>query len=389
MRFSWLAALSALLLACDAGPASVAGDPGTPLRGLGEEEASRFFSGQALFNKIFTPEEGLGPAFNENQCSACHTSPAVGGSAASETITKATRHVGPGTCDLLEDQGGLNVRKQATPSLRATGVTREAIPADATEVARFITPFLFGLGLVEAIPEETILARADPEDADGDGISGRAARAPDGRLTRFGGKAEIATIEQFVRSALFLEMGLTTEDADRDVVGGAPAPGGTDAAPEPEVDRRTVELLTAFTRFLAPPARAPARSGAHADTLATGARLFAEVGCGDCHTPSMRTGPNDVPALHRKTVYLYSDLLLHDMGPALASICGADAEPREYRTTMLMGLQYREFFLHDGRTMDLREAILAHGGEARSARDAFARLPWLHQEYIVMFLRTL
>jgi CxxC motif-containing protein (DUF1111 family) len=103
----------------------------------------------------------------------------------------------------------------------------------------------------------------------------------------------------------------------------------------------------------------------------------------------MRTGPSDVPAINRKTVQLYSDLLLHDMGPDLANVCAYDAGPAELRTTPLMGLGHREFLLHDGRALDMREAILAHGGEARSARDAFARLLWLHQEFLVIFLRSL
>lgn len=378
-----------LLAACEPAPPPVAGEPGTSVPGLSEAEAARFASGQTLFNRIFTPEDGLGPAFNENQCSACHTLPAAGGTAGSEVIVKATRYNGPGDCDLLSHAGGENVRKQATPLLKAHGVGRESIPASATETARFLTPFLFGLGLVEAIPEDAIAARADPDDADGDGISGRAARGPDGRLTRFGANADVATIEEFTRSALLMEMGLTTRAGDRDLVDGAPAPPGTDPVPEPEVNAQTVELLTAFTRFLAPPARAPARSPEHVEMLAAGERLFARVGCEQCHTPAMRTGSSDSPALSGKTVALYSDLLLHDMGPDLVNVCARDAAPQELRTTPLMGLQHREFFLHDGRTIDLREAILSHGGEARAARDAFARLPYLDQENVVMFLRSL
>ena len=103
----------------------------------------------------------------------------------------------------------------------------------------------------------------------------------------------------------------------------------------------------------------------------------------------MRTGRSPNPALSKRTVNLYSDLLLHDMGPALANVCAPDASPAELRTTPLMGLQHRQFFLHDGRVMDLREAIMAHGGEAQAARDAFGRLGWLRQEYLVMFLKSL
>jgi CxxC motif-containing protein (DUF1111 family) len=389
MRSLLVIPLAAVIVACESGSEPVAGEPGAPLLGLTEAERARFYSGLALFNKVYTSEEGLGPLFNENQCSACHTVPAPGGTTGFERIVKATRYEGPGACDPLIDQGGENVRTQATPLIKALGVERESIPPSATEVGRFLPPFLFGLGLIEAIPDETILARADPDDVDGDGISGRAARGPDGRLTRFGRKADFGTIEDFTRSALRLEMGLTTRKTHRDLVNGRPVPPAADPVPEPEVNDSTVALLTTFVRFLAPPAPSPPRSKAHADTLAAGGRLFGALGCARCHTPSLRTGRSEVTALDRKTVHLYSDLLLHDMGPELADVCGYDAAPAELRTEMLMGLGHRQGFLHDGRTGDLREAILAHGGEAQGARDAFARLPWLRQEFVLMFLRSL
>jgi CxxC motif-containing protein (DUF1111 family) len=385
-----LALLTALCAtACEPDPPPVAAEPGNPLPGLTDAEMARFNAGLMLFNKVFSAEEGLGPAFNENQCSACHTVPAAGGTGGFERITKATRHAGPGACDLLIDEGGANVRTKVTPLLRAAGVTREVIPPGATEIGRFLPPFLFGLGLVEAIPDEVIVARADPDDKDGDGISGRAARGPDGRLTRFGLKADVATLEDFTRSALFHEMGLTSRPGDRDLVNGAPPPPGTDPADDPEVDDAIVALLTDFTRFLAPTAGIVPRSKQQADTIEAGRRLFTQIGCAACHTPTMRTGPGDVPALSNKTVQLYSDLLLHDMGPKLSNVCGYDASPRELRTAMLMGLHYRSMFMHDGRAFDLRDAILEHGGEAEAARDAFERLPWIHQEYLVIFLRSL
>lgn len=389
MKSCFVALLAALTAACQPAGPPVAGEPGTPLPGLNEAETTRFHAGLVMFNKIFSPEEGLGPAFNENQCSACHTVPAAGGTTGFERITKATRHGGPGACDLLSDEGGENVRVKATPLLRAAGVERESIPAGATEVARFLPPFLFGLGLVEAVPDEVIVARADPDDKDGDGISGRAARGPDGRLTRFGRKADVATLEDFTRSALIHEMGLTSRHSDRDHVNGAEPPPGTDPVAEPEVDAVIVDLLTDFTRFLAPTAAVAPQSKQQADTIEAGRRLFTRAGCASCHTPTMRTGPSDVAALSNRTVQLYSDLLLHDMGPELSNTCAYDAAPEEIRTTLLMGLQHRRFFMHDGRAFDLREAILEHGGEARAARDAFERLPWIHQEYIVIFLRSL
>ncbi len=377
--------------ACTPQADAVYGEPGAPLAGLDGAELAEFHAGAALFDKVFTPEEGLGPLFNENQCSACHTEPASGGTGGpQEEVVKATRYEGPGVCDALSREGGENIRKQATPLLRAHGVERETIPPSATERGEFTTPPLFGLGVVEAIPDETILAKEDPEDSDADGISGRAGRTADGRLARFSRKAEVATLLEFIESALRFEMGLTTPlKTEEETINGTPVPPETDPAPDPETDQRTLALLTTFVRFLTPPARALPRSEAHRDSVATGQRLFDELGCTACHTPSMQTGPSEIPALDRKTVNLYSDLLLHDMGPALADVCGFTATPAEIRTELLMGLRHRSFFLHDGRAFDLREAILEHGGEAQRARDTFSRLGWLSQEYVVMFLRSL
>ncbi|MCZ6917544.1 MAG: hypothetical protein O7I93_12265, partial [Gemmatimonadetes bacterium] len=207
-------ALRALILggavACGGEEQAVRGEPGTHLPGLSDAQATEFFAGQALFNKVFTPEEGLGPLFNENQCSACHTDPAIGGVGGFERVIKATRFEGPGQCDYLSREGGENVRKKATPLLQAHGVLKEEMPPSATERGLFITPPLFGLGLVEAIADETILTAEDPDDANGDGISGRAGRTPDGGLGRFSKKAELATILDFVEGALRFEMGLTT-----------------------------------------------------------------------------------------------------------------------------------------------------------------------------------
>jgi CxxC motif-containing protein (DUF1111 family) len=389
MRIPVLLIVLGATVACASRHDATTGEPGTPLPGLSDAERGQFYAGQALFNKVYLPEEGLGPLFNENQCSACHTVPASGGTTGFERVVKATRFSSAGGCDALVAEGGENIRSQTTPLLKARGVENERIPPSATEVGRFIPPFLFGLGLVEAVPDQVILEKEDPDDADGDGISGRAGQTPDGRLARFGRKAEFATLREFVETALRLEMGLTSRPTDQERMNGKPLPPGTDPAPEPEVDQRTVELMTAFVRFLAPPTPAGPRSRAYGDTVAAGKRLFQDLGCVACHRPSMRTGAAEVAAIRRKTVMLYSDLLLHDMGPALADVCGFAAAPAEVRTEILTGLQYREQFLHDGRTRDLREAILAHGGEAQRARDAFARLPWLRQEYVLAFLRTL
>ncbi|MGI9181657.1 MAG: di-heme oxidoredictase family protein [Longimicrobiaceae bacterium] len=362
---------------------------GAPLPGLSAAELERFRQGEAIFAHVFTPEEGLGPLFNENACNACHTDPANGGTG-EQFLIRATRFIAPDSCDLLSHEGAGNIQQQATPLLQAHGITRKPMPPSATEQGRFGVTFLFGLGLVEAIPEEAILARADPDDADGDGISGRAGRALDGRLGRFGRKANSPTLLHFVETALLFEMGLTTPNQPfEETLGGHPLPPGADPVPDPEVDQRTVEMLRDFVRFLAPPQRRVAPTDEERQVVSRGERLFAEVGCASCHLPSIRTGPSEIQVLNRKTVHLYSDLLLHDLGPQMANVCGVAATPTELRTAMLMGLGHRRAFLHDSRALGLREAIEFHGGEAAAARAAFRGLSAGAQEALLRFLESL
>ena len=251
-------------------------------------------------------------------------------------------------------------------------------------------PSLYGLGLVDAIAEATLLAHEDPHDADGNGISGRAGRTSDGRVGRFGRKADVATLFDFVEGALRTEMGLTTYLRPvEETINGAVIPPEIDPAPDPEIDERTLNALTDYVRFLAPPVRALPDDPAVRDTMARGERLFRDVGCVGCHVPSMTTGPNDVTALDRKTINLYSDFLLHDLGPTFADVCGPGATPSEYRTASLMGLRFRIEYFHDDRSGTLRNAILSHAGEATPVRDNFARLHPAAQIELIRFLSSL
>jgi CxxC motif-containing protein (DUF1111 family) len=377
-----------LCVGCRPDGEPVAGEPGAPLPDMSTQELALFNAGRALFEKMYTPAEGLGPFFNENLCNGCHSEPATGGTTAFEIVTKATRFSPPAACDALDAVGGSNVRAQTIDALRALGVERQPMPSGATHTGHFAPPPLFGLGLVELVPDADIERRADPDDADGDGISGRASRVADGRLGRFGRKADVASIREFVTSALKLEMGLTTSEHPGDDTFDARL-AGLDTVPDPEVDDASVEMLAAFVRYLVPPARVVPRSAAHRDSIAIGERLFHSLGCASCHTPQLRAGPSPSAALNRRVIGLYSDQLLHDMGPRLANTCTRSAAPTELRTTPLMGLRYRERFLYDGRTSDLRDAILQHGGEAQRARDAFERSGFVRQEYLIQFLRSL
>jgi len=378
--------------ACGSNPTSVpvSAPVGDPLPGLGAEELALFEVGRTAFNRQFTPEDGLGPRFNENSCEACHTEPMAGGTG--ETIvTKATRHDAAGLCDLLSSQGGENVRLRVTPAAAALGAERPDPPPEATHAARFIIPFLYGLGIAEAVPRERLDALADPDDRDGDAISGRVGRDAAGRVARFGRKADQATLGDFLDGAFRLEMGVTTPAHRSESAAGSipPVPDGADPAPETEVDDAELRAVVAFVRMLAPPSPVEPQDDGQRATVAEGRSLFSSLGCVGCHVPTLQAGRSEISAIEGRSVALYSDLLLHDMGPGLEGTCAPGASTTEWRTEPLMGLRYRRLFLHDGRAGRVIDAVLAHGGEAQAARDRFAALDRVTQEALLRFLDTL
>lgn len=368
-------------------PATAA--PGEPLPGLSDAERGRFLLGRALFERLATPEEGLGPLFNAERCSSCHDAPAIGGGGSRVPVLKASRFE-DGRCSILEERGGDNIQQRATPGLLALGGGAERIPPEATASRHVTSPPLFGLGLLEAVPEAEVARLADPDDADGDGVSGRIPRLPDGRLARFGRKGDAATVRDFVVSALRFELGFTTAEHPREEArNGEPVPAGADPMPDPEMESGAVALLTDYVRFLAPPAPAEPASRPQADSLREGAALFERVGCARCHTPSLRTGPSAEAALSKRSIAPYSDLLLHDLGYGEADVCTPQAFPGEYRTAPLWGLRYRSRYLHDGSEGTLPEAIARHGGEAASAVRDFTALADPDRALLMRFLSSL
>ena len=359
---------------------------GEPLAELTPEQRSRFEEGKRAFQRVFEPQDGLGPLFNANSCAECHEEPVLGG-VGDEIEVHATRFSLSGFCDSLIEQGGPVIQQHATPLLQAKGIEKEQIPTNATARARRSTPPIFGLGLVDAIPEATLLLREYPKGANGDGISGHANRTSDGRVGRFGRKAAIATLFEFNAGAFPLEMGVTTPLSPiEETINGKAVPADTDPAADPEITLDEINKVNTFLRFLAPPPPVVFTNYQDRYLAKQGKRLFAELKCAECHVPRMYTGPNEIKALDRKPVALYSDLLLHDMGPALADICLNQARPSEFRTEMLMGLRFREHFLHDGSASTVREAIERHDGEARFSRDGFKALSAEEQEALLKFL---
>jgi len=244
---------------------------------------------------------------------------------------------------------------------------------------------VLGFGLLDAVPDAAILAYADPDDRNRDGISGRPNRFFDGRLGRFGRKALVPTLAEFNEGAFPAEQGVTTPAVpSEETVGGQPIPPGVDPVPEPEVDAPSVGLANAFVRFLAPPAPPKLKGEAK-----QGRAVFGRIGCEGCHVPKLKTGPSDVDALANREVEAYTDLLLHDMGPELADICLGLASPSEFRTEPLMGLRLSETFMHDGRAASIEEAIRLHGGEGTASRDRFTALPPADRTALLAFLKEL
>lgn len=366
-------------------PGFTASELGGPLPGLTLDQRALFERGRGAFQTEFTPLTGLGPLFNNNACSQCHEAPVVAGSG-EEVETHATAFRG-GTCDDLSAIGGPVIQDSMTPLLHAAlpGIEKEPVPTAATAIGHRTTPSLLGFGLLEAVPDAEILGLGQLNNRSGDGISGRPNRTADGRLGRFGRKAQVATLSEFNAGAFINEMGITspTQLAEQ-TIGGNPLPPGVDPAPDPELPQDVVDATTAFVQFLAPPAPLP-RTPVERQGFVT----FLQLRCSACHAPVLVTGPNRVQALSLKVFQPYTDLLLHDMGPELADICLGSATPAEFRTEPLMGLRFKTSFLHDGRATSLEQAIEAHGGEASNARSRFRALTPLQRFALLRFLQGL
>lgn len=366
--------------------------PGDPIEGLTRAERAQFERGRQEFQRVFTPETGLGPIFNADACVECHENPVPGGAGDEIEIHVAILVADGGHCDLLVELGGPVIQQQVTPALKAAlNIDSEPIPPGVA-IARRTSPDLFGFGLLDAVPDSVILALADPDDRNGDGISGRPNRGFDGRLGRFGRKAIVPTLTEFNQGAFPIEQGVTNPAVPtEESIGGSAIPDGVDPTPEPEIGLEAIQATDAFVRFLAPPA--PLRlthSGGR------GRDLFSKVGCASCHYPTLRTGNSPSAALRHRSVSAYTDLLLHDMGPVLADICFGIAAPSEFRTEPLMGLRFSEDieegaprFLHDGRAKSLEEAILLHGGEAAHSQQRFQALSEKDRAALLEFLRSL
>jgi CxxC motif-containing protein (DUF1111 family) len=412
-----------------------------PVPGLTREQELLFFVGNSFFNQNWvsapastTARDGLGPFFNARSCAGCHFKdgrgrpPAFDGEVPTGFLLRLSvpgrdAHGGP----LPEPTYGGQLQEGALEGLTAEGriiVTYEEIPftfpdgqvvnlrrpiyrldslghGDAAIdvlLSPRVAPQMIGLGLLEAVPAADIVAQADPDDRNRDGISGRAntvwdAARGESALGRFGWKANEPTIAQQVAGAFLSDIGITTplfaaEACTAAIPDCAAIPhGGT-----PEIDPDDFDKVVLYAGSLAVPAR---RDWADAEVL-LGKRLFHEAGCAACHTPALTTGQHPtLPALSNQVIHPYTDLLLHDMGEGLAdNRPDFLADGREWRTPPLWGLGLIETvnghtqLLHDGRARTLVEAILWHGGEGEVARDAFAALSAPERAAVVRFLNS-
>jgi CxxC motif-containing protein (DUF1111 family) len=274
----------------------------------------------------------------------------------------------------------------------AGGATRpllapETLPdGHLLRVSERIGPTVLGRGYVEAVMDAEIERVAAEQGARADGSAGRVPRLQDGRLGRFGLKARLATLEQFTADAFQGDMGLTSPLLPQEL----PNPEGLtdDRRPGPDVDGPSVTAVATYIRLLEIPTR-DARAAA-----GPGPALFQRARCASCHVPNLRTRADfPVPQLADIQAPLYSDLLLHDMGEALADgIREGGAGPREWRTPPLIGLRFQRWYLHDGRARDLEQAVLGHAGEGSQANpsvQAFQALSARERKDLIEFVSSL
>lgn len=391
---------------------------GDPLPSATDEQLAAFERGKQVFLKRFSTADGLGPAFNTSFCGSCHEKPVPGGSSGLyRNFTLAGRVTNDGAFLPAEsdgESGGVLRLFNLDPTMPARPVVDESITIFAQRAG---IPF-FGVGLLAELPESAILANADPDDADGDGISGRP-NYDRGFVGRFGRKAQTVSIEGFIRGPLFNHLGITTDPLSEEQraalpvdsslaafdaasarvrrpngAGGAfippnkldphmqaAAPDGPttddDSAPDPELSGQDLFDLVSFVMLMAAPEFEPLSAQAE-----HGRQLFHQANCAGCHVPRLNGPRGPIPA--------YSDLLLHDMGEALADgIVMGEASGSEFRTQPLWGLAAVGPYLHDGRADTIDQAILAHGGEASASRDAYAAMSAADQADLIEFLNSL
>jgi len=447
--------------ALSAGAATVRITPNTnafsqPSGNITFENELFFKMGNGLFRKVWVSSpsstlasDGLGPLYNARSCQRCHIKdgrghppqgpqdnrismvlrlsiPAPDDAAIAEIQDYIATQPDPTYGTQLQDHAvightpeyRLDVSYEETdvtladgtkvflraPTYRAGNLGFGPLHPEAMLSPR-VAPQMIGLGLLEAIPAADILAHADPDDLDGDGISGRpnivwSVEHDQPMLGRFGLKAGNPTLMQQSAEAFAGDIGISSPlfpaghgECTVNQRSCRAAVHGNDAARGTEIDAAAMDLVLFYSRNLG----VPARRDVHTPQVLRGKKVFYDTGCASCHTPSFVTHRlKDQPEQSFQLIWPYTDMLLHDMGPGLAdNRPEARANGREWRTPPLWGIGLTEqvsghsFFLHDGRARSLLEAILWHGGEAQSQKDAVIDMPTADREALIRFLKSL
>jgi len=362
-----------------------------PVDGLTSAQNARFLRGDIAFNdEIFTAENGLGPLFVATSCGSCH--PGDGKGHPFTTLTRFGQSDETGNKFL--DRGGPQLQNRALP-----GHMPELIPIGATS-AKFTPPANTGLGFLAALADEQLLSYADPGDADGDGISGvpNYIQAPGYFLPKPIHQPLLGKyIGRFGKKAAAVDLMHQTVNAYNQDIGIMSTYNGTDPLSgdysDPEVTDNTVLDVVFYLRTLKAPVQ---RDADNAEVLA-GKAIFNNIGCNKCHVPEWKTPVSDIAALSEKTFHPYTDLLLHDLGPALDDgYTEGNAKTYEWRTPALWGLGLSKnsqggsyYLLHDGRANTIVDAINFHGGEAATSQEKFDQLSEPEKQSLIRFLESL
>jgi len=361
---AWILANIAVCSACagssdDGRPRARIDRPGLPLTAASDEELKRFREGDTLFEATVRESDGLGPLYVRDSCAACHQGDGRGPGfvnkfAATTAISRAQ----------LDELLPFGVTER--PFVSASAKLALLSP-DSRKVrsVRRLPPAVFGRGYIEAVAETEIERVAELAEARTGSVRGHVNRLRSGVIGRFGVKARLATLEEFTADALNGDMGVTTPSRPQEPAG--PEGLEDDGKPGIDFDAQRVARISDYVRLLEIPLRKREDS--------EGRALFDAVGCALCHVPSLRTEAHfGVAALANTDAPIFSDLLLHDMGEALADgQYEGQAGPSEFRTAPLIGVRFLSTLLHDGGAHNVAEAIAAHGAPGSEGRDSLQR----------------
>jgi CxxC motif-containing protein (DUF1111 family) len=370
-----------------------------PVEGLSESENAQFFAGDIAFNdEVFTPQTGLGPYFVASSCGTCHAGDGKGHPFS--TLTRFGQNDSTGNQFL--SMGGPQLQNRAIPSY-----VPEQIPNGAA-FTKLTPPANTGLGFLAALTDAQILSNADPNDINGDGISGVPNyisppsyfqpqwfhQSFNGKyIGRFGKKAAAIDLLQQTVNAYNQDMGVTSIFSNTEPsVNGVQSPYG-DNVPDPEVSSSSVLNVVFYLRTL----KAPVQRNQSDLNVQNGKNIFKNIGCDKCHISQWTTNQSDIIALSYKTFYPYTDLLLHDMGMDLDDgYTEGIAKTSEWKTPALWGIglsknsqggQY--YLMHDGRAKSIESAIQLHGGEGQNSRQQYNLLNNADKEALISFLESL